>query len=207
MNPMLKLAYDYGCQLAVSDMEKTALPLMLPGPVANLLPAIGRVGPNYAKDAVKAMGSLDKFRMRNPFTLPGAGYGALSGAVSGYANSEDGKGLRGALSGALGGAALGGAAGHFGAKALMGKNQYYMGKKLRNQGMVANRVDKVAPAQAAMMRDQMGAQALANSKELGPAGLKFLAGVSGAGVAGGLGAGYLSGANDKPWYQRMNPFG
>lgn len=179
MNPMLKIAYDYGCQMAVEDLEKNA----------------------------DWKSSLLKFKMRNPFTLPGAGYGALSGAVSGYANSEDGKGLRGALSGALGGAALGGAAGHFGAKAIMGKNQYYMGKKLRNQGLLADDIAKIAPKEADKIRAQMAAQINANRKELGSAGLKFLAGASGAGVVGGLGAGALSGANDKPWYQRMNPFG
>lgn len=179
MNPMLKIAYDYGCQQALHDMEKQA-------------------------GIPRGLGSIGKFIYNNPHALSGAATGALSGAIAGGINAEEGHGLRGALSGALGGSLLGGAAGRFGSKALMGRKNYNLSKGQSQKMMESMRI--ADPAK----REQVQAKLLALAEKnpvATKANLALLAGTGGAGVLGGLGAGYLSGANEKPWYQRMNPFG
>ena len=179
MNPMLKIAYDYGCQQAIQDMEKQA-------------------------GIPRGLGSIGKFIYNNPHALSGATTGALSGAIAGGINAEEGHGLRGALSGALGGSLLGGAVGRFGSKALMGKKNYNLSKGQSQKMIEANRIADPTKRDAVLAK-------LKSLNEKNPistkSNLALLAGTGGAGVLGGLGAGYLSGANEQPWYQRMNPFG
>ncbi len=181
MNPMLKIAYDYGCQMAVEDFEKSA----------DWKSSLWRSGPG-------------KFLQKNPHTISGGLTGALSGGIAGGINAEEGQGLRGALSGALGGGLLGGAAGHFGGKALMGKKDYNLSRGRAQKMMEISRIQD--PTKRQEVFDKLTARYQKNPVS-NKANLAFMAGTGGAGVLGGLGAGYLSGANDKPWYQRMNPFG
>lgn len=172
MNPMLKIAYDYGCQQAVQDMEKTAF-------VEKAL--------NLAK---------------NPFFYSGAGTGALAGGIGGFINAEEGHGLRGALTGALGGAALGGLGGYYGRKAIMGKGYGAARDQSRINSGNLTAAKNPAPNTEYL---SMGADDLA--KLTNNANSRYLGATGAAGLVGGLGAAHLAGANDKPWYQRMNPFG
>lgn len=79
MNPMLKIAYDYGCQQAIEDLEKTA------GPSLNRL----------FSDLSGTAGA----------GLAGALAGGVGGGLSSYLDDEDI--LRGVLTGAGGGAVAG----------------------------------------------------------------------------------------------------
>jgi hypothetical protein len=77
MNPMLKIAYDYGCRLAVEEMTKQASRL-----------------------ETKALDFLTD-------SLGAGVVGGVGGGVAGLLNSDEDSRLSGLLSGAAGGAALG----------------------------------------------------------------------------------------------------
>ena len=169
---MLKIAYDYGCQKAVEDFEKSAdWKLRLIGLAAD-----------------------------NPLVTRGALGGGLVGGAAGALNAEEGHGLRGFLTGAVGGAALGAGAGKL--------SQKYMNQPL---------LDSVRYKDLHRMINRPGGQLgeeIYNDtlKEIAESPFasqvpKAYAGLGAAGLAGGLGAGYLSGANDSPWYKKINPFG
>jgi hypothetical protein len=172
MNPLLKIAYDYGCQKAVEDFEKSA---------------------DWKADLVRRL-SYD------PMITRGALGGGLVGGAAGAMNAEEGHGLRGFLAGAAGGAALGAGAGKLSQKHMdtdlldnIGYKDWYLGlgKPLGSNGarLYDTALKEIAESPFASQIP------------------KAYAGLGAAGLAGGLGAGALSGANDKPWYQRMNPFG
>jgi hypothetical protein len=193
MNPLLKIAYDYGCQKAVEDFEKSA----------------------------DWKSSLGKFVYKNPFAVTGASYGGLGGGIAGAMNAEEGHGLRGFLAGAAGGSLLGAAGGKL--------SQRFMDPKTLSNLRIAARVSreellgkgglKAVPVRSSTggppgVRMENFDDRMSNIFKtrqdkidaLKTYGLGAGAALT-AGVAGGLGAGALSGANDKPWYQRMNPFG
>jgi hypothetical protein len=178
-------------------------------------------GQQFINQAVKDIkgGPMGSFLYKNPFALGGAATGAIAGGLGGAMNAEEGQGMTGFVSGALGGAALGGATGVFGAKSLLGKN-YAPAARNARESMLANNLRQNAEA----MRNK-NVKALvnrANPKEINvkmPNGQNYnwtrqmpntsglTLGAGAAGLAGGLAAANMAGANDKPWYQRMNPFG
>ena len=178
-------------------------------------------GQQFINQAVKDIkgGPMGSFLYKNPFALRGAATGAIAGGLGGAMNAEEGQGMTGFVSGALGGAALGGAAGVFGAKPLLGKN-YAPAARNARESMLAKNLRQNAEA----MRNK-NVKALvnrANPQKMNvkmPNGQNYnltrqmpntsglTLGAGAAGLAGGLAAANMAGANDKPWYQRMNPFG
>jgi hypothetical protein len=188
MNEFLKLAYDYGQQLAIKEAAS----------------------PGFFAKAMKHWAA--------PAVRSGAGMGAASGALSGYLNAEEGHGFRGALSGALGGALVGGAGGALGAN-LAGKADFkklQLQRKALEQANARSTRKVIGVGDAGVTKAQQKMIDVAHKKnyqayQKNTKGLVSGTYVPVGGALGGLAGGYIgssvSGADEKPWYQRMNPFG
>jgi hypothetical protein len=160
MNQMLKIAYDYGCQRAVEDFEKSA---------------------DWKADLIRLL-SYD------PMVTRGALGGGLVGGAAGAMNAEEGQGLRGFLTGAAGGASLGAGAGKLSQKYMnpqllenIGYNDWYR--------MIGSPLNDYARINERALRE-IAESSFASQVP------KAYAALGAAGLAGGLGSGYLSGAND-----------
>ena len=204
MNKMLKLAYDHGRLLAVKEFEKLAAGLIDPALIAKAQAALARRAANtdrigkLFKEPVENMGFFERMNFKSPFMMPGMRYGALSGGVGGFMNSEDGQGFKGFLSGAAGGGLLGGAMGRYGGRMLMGDKTYSKAINTHRQNILGEALAKTNPAMSKKLINMAGKTmknpGYAAGFQTGERGMDAAA--LGAGLVGGLGAGSLAGAND-----------